>query len=192
MQQKSFRRITMLHQSSRYLQLPDMSRQRFDALMPYVIAQSGKMQNADVTITRVIDLLESICRRASYLALLAEHPQSMQLLVKLCSSSPWLTNYLTQHPILLDELLDTNTLICNTRFCSLAQRVIGAPNRSRAGDIERQMDVMRHFKHAYVFRFAAQDINGELTIETLSDYLSDLADLILRVSFRNHLAICAR
>jgi glutamate-ammonia-ligase adenylyltransferase len=50
------------------------------------------------------------------------------------------------------------------------------------GDVERQMDVMRHFKHAYVFRFAAQDINGELPLETLSDYLSALAELILSVS----------
>jgi glutamate-ammonia-ligase adenylyltransferase len=49
------------------------------------------------------------------------------------------------------------------------------------GDVERQMDVMRHFKHANVFRFAVQDINGELVLETLSDYLSNLADLIMRV-----------
>lgn len=44
------------------------------------------------------------------------------------------------------------------------------------------MDIMRHFKHASVFRFAVQDINGELTLETLSDYLSALAGLVLSVS----------
>jgi glutamate-ammonia-ligase adenylyltransferase len=49
------------------------------------------------------------------------------------------------------------------------------------GDVERQMDTMRHFKHASVFRFAAQDINGELALETLSDYLSALAELVLSV-----------
>ena len=103
---ETLRRLNTLHQSSRYRQLPELSRQRFDALMPLAISQAAKMPNADTTLMRVIDLLESICRRASYLALLAEHPQAMQLLVKLCSSSPWLTNYLAQHPILLDELLD--------------------------------------------------------------------------------------
>ena len=50
------------------------------------------------------------------------------------------------------------------------------------GDVERQMDIMRHFKHANVFRCAAQDINGQLALETLSDYLSGLAELILSVS----------
>jgi len=178
---ETLRRLNTLHQSSRYVQLPELSRQRFDAVMPHVISQSGKMQNADITLTRVIDLLESICRRASYLALLAEHAQAMQLLVKLCSSSPWLANYLAQHPILLDELLDTRTLYAVPDFkalrAELSERLTEA-----AGDIERQMDIMRHFKHANVFRIAVQDINGELALETLSDYLSDLACLILNVA----------
>jgi len=129
---------------------------------------------------RVIDLLESICRRASYLALMTEHPLAMRLLVKLCSSSPWLTQYLTQHPILLDELLDIRTLYAPPNFAELRSEL----NERLAeveGDLERQMDVFRHFKHANIFRFAAQDINGELSLEKISDYLSDLADLILSV-----------
>ncbi len=179
--QETLRRLNTLHQSSRYLQLPELSRQRFDAVMPHVIAQSANMQNADITLTRVIDLMESICRRASYLALLAEHPQAMQLLVKLCSSSPWLANYLAQHPILLDELLDTRSLYAIPDFAALRGELLGRLTEA-VGDVERQMDIMRHFKHANVFRFAAQDINGELALETLSDYLSALADLVLSVS----------
>jgi glutamate-ammonia-ligase adenylyltransferase len=178
---ETLRRINTLHQSSRYCQLPELSRQRFDALMPLAISQAAEMQNADISLMRVTDLLESICRRASYLALLAEHPQAMQLLVKLCSSSPWLTQYLTQHPILLDELLDTRTLYSAPDFTALRAEL----NERLAeveGDVERQMDMFRHFKHANIFRFAAQDINGELSPEKLSDYLSELADLVMSVS----------
>ncbi len=179
--EETLRRLNTLHQGSRYLQLPELSRQRFDAVMPHVISQSAKMQNADITLMRVIDLMESICRRASYLALLAEHAQAMQLLVKLCSSSPWLANYLAQHPILLDELLDTRTLYAVPDFTALRVELLDRMAEAE-GDIERQMDLMRHFKHANVFRFAVQDINGELALETLSDYLSDLACLILNVA----------
>lgn len=175
---ESLRHLEVLHNSGRYQQLPELSRHRFDALMPHVIAQSAKMKNADVTLTRVIDLLDSICRRASYLALLTEHTQALQLLVKLCSSSPWLANYLAQHPILLDELLDTRTLYAAPDFAAL-QKELKERLAEADGDVERQMDVMRHFKHANVFRFAVQDINGELVLETLSDYLSNLADLIM-------------
>ena len=48
-----------------------------------------------------------------------------------------------------------------------------------AADDERQMDVLRHFKHAQTMHFLAQDLAGELPLEKLSDHLSDLADLIL-------------
>ena len=178
---ETLRRLNALHQSSRYCQLPELSRQRFNTLMPLAISQAAAMPNADTTLLRVIDLFESICRRASYLALLAEHPQAMQLLVKLCSSSPWLTNYLVQHPILLDELLDTRTLYAPPDFTFLRVDLL-ARLAEVQGDVERQMDVFRHFKHANIFRFAAQDINGELSPERLSDYLSALAELILNVS----------
>ena len=178
---ETLRRVQTLHQSSRYLQLPEASRLRFDALMPHVLSLAATQPNAEVTLNRMIDLLESICRRASYLALLAEHKDALHLLVKLCSSSPWLSQYLTQHPILLDELLDTRTLYAPPDFVAMRTEL---QNRLAEfdGDVERQMDVMRHFKHAHIFRFAAQDINGELNLETLSDYLSALADLILSVS----------
>jgi len=178
---ETLRRLNTLHQSSRYRQLPELSRQRFDALMPLVISQVAEMQNADTTLMRIIDLLESICRRASYLALLAEHPQAMQLLIKLCSSSPWLTNYLVQHPILLDELLDTRTLYAAPDFSILRGDLLARLAEVK-DDVEREMDVFRHFKHANIFRFAAQDINGELSPEKLSDYLSELAQLILSMS----------
>ncbi|PPC93700.1 MAG: bifunctional [glutamate--ammonia ligase]-adenylyl-L-tyrosine phosphorylase/[glutamate--ammonia-ligase] adenylyltransferase [Methylotenera sp.] len=178
---ETLRRLNAVHQSSRYSKLPELSRQRFDTLMPYVISLSAKTPNPDVTLLRMLDLLESICRRASYLALLAEHPEAMHLVVKLCSSSPWLANYLTQHPILLDELLDTRTLYAAPDFTELQDELSSRMGEVK-GDIERQMDVMRHFKHATMFRIAAQDIHGELQLETLSDYLTALADLILNVS----------
>lgn len=177
----SLSRLKGVRHSSRYLQLPESSRLRFDGLMPLAIQLSASMPNPDTSLLRVSDLLESICRRASYLALLTEHPQAMQLVVKLCSSSPWLSNYLLQHPILLDELLDTRSLYAPPDFASmraqLQQRLTELD-----GDVEQQMDALRHFKHGHVLRFAAQDINGELSPEVVSDYLSALADLILDVS----------
>ena len=181
--EETLRRLQIVHQSSRYIKLPELSRQRFDALIPYVISLSAKTPNPDITLLRMMDLLESICRRASYLALLAEHPEATVLLVRLCSNSPWLANYLTQHPILLDELLDTRSLYAAPDFDALREELLKRLMESE-GDIERQMDIMRHFKHATLFRIAVQDINGELKLETVSDYLTAVADLILGVGLQ--------
>lgn len=180
---ETYQRLQALHQSSRYKQLPEQSKFRFDKLMPMVIQQSAETPNPDVALLRTIILLESICRRASYLALLAEFPESLQLVIKLCGASPWLAQYLTAHPILLDELLDTQTLYDAPDFTAM-QAELTKKMQALTGDTEAQMDTMRHFKNAAVMRFAAQDIGGLLALETLSDYLSALAELILQVSLQ--------
>ncbi len=171
-------RLQSLRMSGRYRQLPSDSRKRFDALLPAVLTLSGRQAKASETLTRMLTLLEAICRRASYLALLAEYPQALELVIRLVSASPWLASYLAQQPILLDELLDTRQLYSVPNFDALRtelhRRLLEVE-----GDIERQMDVMRHFKHAQVFRLAAQDLIGALPLEKLSDHLSALADLIL-------------
>jgi glutamate-ammonia-ligase adenylyltransferase len=181
---ETLRRLHSLNSSARYKQLPELSRQRFDSLMPMVIAQAAQEQHPEVTLMRVSDLLDSICRRASYLALLAEYPAALNGLVKLAGASPWLMQYLTQHPILLDELLDTGSLYAEPDFAAMRAE-LGHRLKAAEGDVERQMDIMRDFKHAAVFRFAAQDIAGNLPLERLSDYLSALADLILQTTIEN-------
>ncbi len=179
--EETLRRLYSLNSSARYKQLPELSRQRFDALMPMVIAQAAQQQHPETTLMRVSDLLESICRRASYLALLAEYPAALSMVIKLADASPWLAQYLTQKPILLDELLDTRNLYAEPDFAAM-RKELKHRLAEVDGDIERQMDTMRHFKHAAVFRFAAKDVAGNLPLETLSDYLSALADLILQAT----------
>ncbi|HQT26956.1 MAG TPA: DUF294 nucleotidyltransferase-like domain-containing protein, partial [Burkholderiales bacterium] len=48
-----------------------------------------------------------------------------------------------------------------------------------AGDIERQMTVLRDVHHATVFQLLVRDLEDLLELEILSDHLTQLADLIL-------------
>lgn len=177
------RQLDHLHQGHRYRQLPELSRQRLNALMPLLIETATLMHHPDVALTRTMGVLEAICRRASYLALLTEYPNALKLIVKLCSASAWCAQYLTQYPIVLDELLDERNLYAQPDFVVMRQQ-LQQTMLNLEGDVEQQMDAMRHFKHAAVFRFAAQDIAGKLPLETLSDYLSHLADMMLDLSLQ--------
>ena len=178
---QTLQQLQMLRNSSRYLHLPELSRQRFDTLMPLVIKQASLETNADAALLRTINLLENICRRASYLALLAEFPQALHLVIQLCAASPWLAQYLAAHPILLDELLDSQNLYATPDFVEMKQSLTHKM-AELMGDSEAQMNAMRHFKHVAIMRLAAQDLDGRLTLEILSDYLSALAEVILQVS----------
>jgi [glutamine synthetase] adenylyltransferase / [glutamine synthetase]-adenylyl-L-tyrosine phosphorylase len=167
--------------SARYLQLPTRSRQRFDALVPQLLraaAANGRAADAKIVFDRLLTLLETISGRSVYLALLAEHPPVLPRLAQLVGASAWAADYLTRHPILLDELLDSRVLLEEPDWIAW-RRELDAQMAEHRGDAERQMDALRHFQHAQSFRLLAQDLNARLTVERLADHLSALADAVL-------------
>ena len=102
-------------------------------------------------------------------------------LAGIISSSAWAANYLTQHPILLDEVLDPGLYDIATDTegfrAGMQQRLADV-----AGDTEREMDVLREVHHAQVFRLLAQDIAGLQTLERLADHLTELADIVVQTT----------
>jgi glutamate-ammonia-ligase adenylyltransferase len=110
-----------------------------------------------------------------------EHPPVLPRLAELMGASAWAAEHLTQHPILLDELLDTRTLFAEPDWNDW-RRQLAAPLAAHAADAERQMDDLRHFQHAQSFRLLAQDLTGRLTVERLADHLSALADVVLEAT----------
>ena len=172
------RRLHAMRSSGRYRQMPASSQSRLDRLVPLAIETATTYPDADATLERILQLLESVSRRESYLAMLEEYPQALARLAELMSASPWVAQYLTLHPILLDELLDSRALYAPPDWPEL-RRMLRVQLDDAAADIEKQMDALRHFKHAQTLRLVAQDLAGTLPLETLSDHLSDLACLIL-------------
>ncbi len=168
-----------IRDSSRYRQLPESSRQRMDTLIPQFISLCAAQSNREQALPRVLKLLESISRRASYLAFLAEYPQVLERLVKIASTSEWASDYLIQHPILLDELLDARE-IYRAPDWTVLDATLQQQLTACGTDAEQQMDTLRQFQHSQTFHLLAMDLHGLLPLETLSDHLSDLANLILR------------
>ncbi len=171
--------LLRIRDSSRYRQLPESSRQRMDTLIPQFISLCAAQSNREQALPRVLKLLESISRRASYLAFLAEYPQVLERLVKIASASEWASDYLIQHPILLDELLDARE-IYRAPDWTVLDATLQQQLTACGTDTEQQMDTLRQLQHSQTFHLLAMDLHGLLPLETLSDHLSDLADLILR------------
>ncbi len=171
--------LLQFRSGSRYQQLPEVSRQRLDTLVPRFVALCAETGHSDEALRRTLTLLEAIARRAAYLAFLAEYPQALPRLVRLLAASAWAGDYLTQHPILLDELLDTRELYVAPDWLALDAH-LAAQLEAHTGDTEREMDTLRQFQQTQTFHLLAMDLQGLLPLEKLSDHLSDLADLILR------------
>jgi glutamate-ammonia-ligase adenylyltransferase len=127
-----------------------------------------------------VDLVEAVASRAAYLALLAEHPEALERVTRIIGASSWAAEFITRHPLLLDELLDDRLLYAPADFSSLRKHL--QIQLAAAEDVEQRMNLLREAHQAAVFRLLAQDLAGLLTVERLADHLSALADLILEVT----------
>ena len=171
-------RICRFRLSSRYQQLPGSNRERLDAAACSLIQLATKTPTPDAALLRGLDFLEAISGRGAYLALLQQYPMALQRVADLVGASSWAAQFLSRHPLLLDELLDQRLLDAATDFAAYRQELDRALAEAR-DDTEVEMNVLREMHHAQVFRLLVQDLAGLHSLERISDFLSELADIIL-------------
>ena len=186
-------RLAELRNGRLYQALTSRARQRLDQLLPQVLRaalESGRAvagadidsSLADAALERLLGLLRAIAGRSVYLLVLAETPTALALLARLFAASPWVADFVTRHPIVIDELLDPRQLYDLPDRAALeaeARRLLG---RCEAGDVEAQMDALRQFKQANVMRVAALDVQGELPLMRVSDQLTWIAETVLQIA----------
>lgn len=176
-------RLRAVWTSSRYKALNETSRRRFDQLVQRAVEGASGTKEADAVLARMLDLLSTISRRSSYLALLTEYPRALERVVKVLAGSRWAAGYLISHPQLLDELLDDEALAAPFDWPSFKTQLLLSLNASGAiGNVEVQMDILRRAHHAEVFRILLLDLQGTLSVEAIGDRLSELADVIVDVT----------
>ncbi|MFC5550812.1 bifunctional [glutamate--ammonia ligase]-adenylyl-L-tyrosine phosphorylase/[glutamate--ammonia-ligase] adenylyltransferase [Massilia aerilata] len=183
--QEAAARLVATWQAPRLQTLPEASRNRLGALVNTALAQiaavvreSGVGSQA-ATLGRLLDFFEAIARRSAYLSLLTEYPHTLERVIRMINASGWAATFLTQHPILLDELLDDRGRGNGADELAALASSLAAQLDAAAGDTERQLDILREAHHARLFRLLALDLAGELSVERLADHLSALADLIV-------------
>jgi glutamate-ammonia-ligase adenylyltransferase len=174
-------RLVALRASQRYAALPDESRRRLDRLVPALARAAQATPDPEATLARGVDLVEAVASRAAYLALLAEHPDALERVARMIGASSWAAQFVTRHPLLLDELLDDRLLYAPPDWASFSKNLRLQLDAAQ-GDTERRMNLLREMHQAQVFRLLAQDLAGLLTVERLADHLSALADLILEAT----------
>ncbi|MGQ0383059.1 MAG: bifunctional [glutamate--ammonia ligase]-adenylyl-L-tyrosine phosphorylase/[glutamate--ammonia-ligase] adenylyltransferase [Gammaproteobacteria bacterium] len=177
------RMLLEVRESGYWRRLDEYGRKRLATLLPRALAEiartaGGRRAGGLPVLARMLRILEAIGGRTAYLALLNENSAALGRLARICGMSEYLARQVAAHPLLLDELLD--------------ERVFeGLPDREQFGrelavrlghagsDEERQVDALRHFRRAAMFRIAMLDLTGRLPLMQVSDRLTDVAELIL-------------
>lgn len=175
-------RLQAVWRSSRYAGLPESSRVRFDRVAHRALEAAPGIDAAhrNETVVRCFDLLETVGRRGAYLALLTEYPAALRRVLSVLGATRWGGGYLIRHPQLLDELLDDEAI--DSPFDWPAFKDALRRRLAAADGAEHQMDLLRHAHQAEVFRILLLDLAGRLSVEHVSDRLSELADAMLDVT----------
>src|SRR5690606_33897263 len=171
------RRFAALRSGARYRAARSDTRAAIDRLL----AEAVRSGTGPAGLARLVDLLEAICRRPGYVALLDHYRDAFARVLRVLDWAKSPAEYLMQHPVVLDELLD-GELLEPTDYAAWSEQLrerVEAATHDGTPDVERQMDLVREAHHAQVFRLMVQDLEGRLTVERLSDHLSELADRVL-------------
>lgn len=174
--------LTNLRDSKAFQTRTTQGQQRLNQLMPMVIGAVAQVDNSDSTLQRVIEIIEHVATRSVYMLLLIENPLALSQLVKLCELSSWVTRYISQHPLLLDDLLDPRSLYIAASKESLQQECFKKIAETDPTDEERNADVVRHFKQSNILRVAAADLANAVSLMRVSDHLSWIAEVVLDIT----------
>ncbi|MDD5029730.1 MAG: bifunctional [glutamate--ammonia ligase]-adenylyl-L-tyrosine phosphorylase/[glutamate--ammonia-ligase] adenylyltransferase [Rhodoferax sp.] len=167
--------------------LRDESRARLVRLLSRTAQWVQEGRVSEIAAIGLVDWMEPLLRRESYLALLLERPNVHERLLRLLGAARWPARYLLLHPGVIDELAAATLL--DERFdadafeAELDHRRL-ALLAAGEDDDESLLNLLRRAHHAEVFRTLTRDVEGVLTVEQVADDLSALADAVLRITTR--------
>ena len=180
-------RVASWREHPRVLALKEESRTRLLRLIARTAQWVRDGRATEAAAVRLVDWMEPLLRRESYLALLLERPKVHERLLRLLDAARWPARYLLLHPGVIDELASADFL--DERFsASDFEHELDHRRDALAGtgedDDETLLNLLRRAHHAEVFRTLARDVEGRLTVEAVADDLSSLAEAVLRVTTR--------
>ncbi|MEI6733274.1 MAG: bifunctional [glutamate--ammonia ligase]-adenylyl-L-tyrosine phosphorylase/[glutamate--ammonia-ligase] adenylyltransferase [Comamonadaceae bacterium] len=180
-------RVAPWREHPRVLALREDSRTRLLRLLTRTAQWIKEGLVNEAAAVRLVDWIEPLLRRESYLALLLERPKVHERLLRLLGAARWPARYLLLHPGVIDELANADMIeqrFDAAEFEHELEHRRASLAASGEDDDETLLNLLRRAHHAEIFRTLARDVEGRLTVEQVADDLSSLADAVLRVSTR--------
>ncbi|MBS0579968.1 MAG: bifunctional [glutamate--ammonia ligase]-adenylyl-L-tyrosine phosphorylase/[glutamate--ammonia-ligase] adenylyltransferase [Proteobacteria bacterium] len=173
------RLLLELRDSSLVRRLDEPGRRRLQALVPVLLADVAGSRAQLPVLRRVITIIEAIGQRSAYFALLQENGPARARLVELCRHGDFLAAQIAAHPLLLDELIDERLLSQPPGRAAFAADLDSRMAQVAEDDPELQVEALRQFQRAALFRIGVADLTGVLPVMQVSDRLTDVAELIV-------------
>jgi glutamate-ammonia-ligase adenylyltransferase len=167
-----------------YRSLGQRARRRMDRFVPGLLATVDRSPNPDTALAAVMQIVRAVASRSAYVSLLSERPKVLERLVDLCGQSPWLTDLVARHPLLLDELLDRRFTHPDLNPESIGKTLASRLRSVDAGDLEAEMESLRFSRQSQAMALAAAVLDGRLDAASVAAALTALAEAVLEQTSR--------
>ncbi|HZP11148.1 MAG TPA: bifunctional [glutamate--ammonia ligase]-adenylyl-L-tyrosine phosphorylase/[glutamate--ammonia-ligase] adenylyltransferase [Nevskiaceae bacterium] len=174
-----------LRESRMVRALPESAMRKLSALLPLLLSEAAKDKHPEIAARRVLEVVQAIAGRSTYLTLLRESAGARAQLTRLCAASPWITTMLARSPVLLDQLLDARTLYSPPQRDEMQAELDALFAEIKPEDTEAGMDALRRYRQEAMLRIAACDLAGQLELRKVCDHLTWLAETILERALRS-------
>ena len=162
-----------------YARLTARGQDRLDDMLPRLFDAVLEYDDPDTNLLRCLRLMRAVAGRSGYVQILIERPHAFDRLVRLFSRSAWAAQFVTRHPIVIDELLRYDRSTALTDLETLCAEAMAEAERAKDWELDEQMDALRHFKQARELRIAVAELDHDIPLMQVSDQLSWLAQALL-------------
>lgn len=145
------------------------------SIAPRLLQSIAGTPDPDSTLVNLSKVSDSLGGKGVLWELFSFNPPTLQLYVRMCASSPYLSGILTSNPGMIDELLDSLLLDKLPTLESLRETL--AELCRGAEDTE---PILHSFKSSHHLRVGVRDILGKEDVQSTHRALSDIAEVCLR------------
>jgi glutamate-ammonia-ligase adenylyltransferase len=155
------------------------SRERLDRVMPQLLIAARQTAAPVACLLRLCQLVQSVARRSSYLALLEEQPAARRRLARLFADRAFLAERVIAQPLLLDDVLDPRIDQLPLKRADISAeitRVLGTLDEREA---EAELERINEFKASVAFRLGLAFNDGRADAVSTARRLAALAESVV-------------
>ncbi|MCA9150362.1 MAG: bifunctional [glutamate--ammonia ligase]-adenylyl-L-tyrosine phosphorylase/[glutamate--ammonia-ligase] adenylyltransferase [Planctomycetales bacterium] len=145
------------------------------SIAPALLRAVGQTPDPDGALVNLCHVSDSLGGKGVLWELFSFNPPSLQLYVRLCATSPYLSTILTGNPGMLDELMDSLVLNKLPNY-----KILALTLKDRLRGAEDSMPILHSFKNAQHLTAGVRDVLGKESVRRTTQFLSDVAEVCVQ------------
>ncbi|MBI5192297.1 MAG: bifunctional [glutamate--ammonia ligase]-adenylyl-L-tyrosine phosphorylase/[glutamate--ammonia-ligase] adenylyltransferase [Nitrospirae bacterium] len=171
---KAYRNIILLRDGPAFSHQTPRSRQIFSRIFPKFFNLMTSFSDPDLALNNLEALISSAGARETLYSFFEENPQAIEAVIRLFSSSEYLSKIVMRHTELVDLFLDPEEMLKKRTKKALQDELFTAIRNAQS--YTEKLDTLRKFKYTEELRIGYTDILGYAVTAEVSKNMSALAD----------------